>query len=230
MNNFIKIYENVLDDTFCDELVEIFATSPHTQTGSTGSGVDQNKKISTDLAMFRYPEYNDVLYKLMPQIGDQFVKYIKEYYFMIVSMFSLTVYHPKTKEPTLLTVENFEEVGLPQVHILMQQLFYILPPQMQKYDQVVGSYGYWHSETYPQLPKNDSLHRVLLYILYLNDVEEGGETEFFYQDVKIKPKKGSLVISPCYFTHTHRGNVPISNDKYILTSWLQFKDAQTLYK
>ncbi|MDB2562500.1 2OG-Fe(II) oxygenase [Sulfurimonas sp.] len=230
MSDFIKVYENTLDDQFCDELIALFENSPHKNIGYTGGGVDTNKKISTDLAMFRHEEYNDILFKLMPQIGDKLVEYIKEHYFMIVSMFSLNVYHPITKKPTLLTVDNFEEVGLPQVHILMQQLFYILPPQLQKYDKDKGNYGYWHSETFPELPNNNALHRVLLYILYLNDVEEGGETEFFYQDVKVKPKKGTLVIAPCYFTHTHRGNIPISDNKYILTSWLQFKEAKTIYK
>ena len=55
---------------------------------------------------------------------------------------------------------------------------------------------------------------------YLNDVSEGGETEFYHQKVKIKPEKGTLVIFPAYFTHLHKGNVPISNDKYILNFWL----------
>jgi hypothetical protein len=64
--------------------------------------------------------------------------------------------------------------------------------------------------------------RVMLVILYLNDVEEGGETEFLYQRKRIKPKKGTLLICPAGYTHTHRGNTPFSNDKYILTTWLEF--------
>lgn len=229
MNDFIKVYENVLDDDFCDELCNIFDESPYANMGQTGGGVDKEKKVSSDLALFRHQEYNDVLLKIMPKLGNSFVNYLQEFYTLIISMFSLNVYHPVSKEPTRLTAENFDEVGLPQLHILMQQLFYILPPQLQKYHKGVGNYAYWHSGTYPELGENHALHRVLLYILYLNDVEEGGETEFLYQNKKIKPKKGSLVIAPSFFTHTHRGNVPISNDKYILTSWMQFKDAKTLY-
>jgi hypothetical protein len=63
----------------------------------------------------------------------------------------------------------------------------------------------------------------------LNDVEEGGETEFYYQDKKIKPKAGRMVIAPSGFTHTHRGNVPTSNDKYILTSWVLFNPAEHIF-
>ena len=81
-------------------------------------------------------------------------------------------------------------------------------------------------------PKNtdcENLHRVLFFILYLNTVERGGETEFFYQKKCVYPKAGSVVIAPGGFTHTHRGNMPLSHDKYILTSWILFKRAEELY-
>ena len=62
-------------------------------------------------------------------------------------------------------------------------------------------------------------HRVLAWMIYLNDVEEGGETEFLYQQLKIKPRRNIAVIWPGSFTHLHRGNPPISGTKYILTGW-----------
>jgi len=61
--------------------------------------------------------------------------------------------------------------------------------------------------------------RILAWMVYLNDVEEGGETEFLYQQLKIKPKANTAVIWPAGFTHLHRGNPPISETKYILTGW-----------
>ena len=60
-------------------------------------------------------------------------------------------------------------------------------------------------------------------MFYLNDVKEGGETEFYHQKIKIKPKAGTLVLFPAGFTHTHKGNMPISNDKYIITTWLCYR-------
>jgi hypothetical protein len=39
-----------------------------------------------------------------------------------------------------------------------------------------------------------------------------------------------MVIAPAYFTHTHRGCVPVSNDKYILTSWILLNRAEQLYQ
>jgi hypothetical protein len=59
-------------------------------------------------------------------------------------------------------------------------------------------------------------------ILYLNDVEEGGETEFLHQGKRIKPTKGTLILAPASYTHAHRGNPPLSNDKIIITSWVEF--------
>ena len=62
--------------------------------------------------------------------------------------------------------------------------------------------------------------RTMAWMCYLNDVEEGGETEFLYQKIKVKPTKGTVVIWPGGYTHLHRGNPPMS-DKYIATGWYQ---------
>ena len=69
---------------------------------------------------------------------------------------------------------------------------------------------------------NDIYYRALVYIFYLNDVDEGGET-ILWNDYKIKPKAGSLLFFPASWTYPHKGNVPISHDKYIVTGWLYAK-------
>jgi hypothetical protein len=79
-------------------------------------------------------------------------------------------------------------------------------------------YHTWHSET----AGREYCTRILAWTLYLNDVEEGGETEFLYYPKRIKPKAGTFVLWPAGFTHTHRGNPPISNTKYIVTGWIEF--------
>jgi hypothetical protein len=55
--------------------------------------------------------------------------------------------------------------------------------------------------------------------MYLNDVEEGGETEFHYIPKRVTAKKGRILMFPAEFTHTHRGNAPLSNDKYVIATW-----------
>ena len=42
-------------------------------------------------------------------------------------------------------------------------------------------------------------------------------------------RKGRLIIAPAGFTHTHKGHVPASGDKYIATSWILFRRAEELF-
>lgn len=81
-----------------------------------------------------------------------------------------------------------------------------------------GGYHKWHCEQDSRQHSN----RVLAFMLYLNTVEEGGETEFLYQKRRVKAEAGRLVIWPSSFTHTHRGNPPLSDSKYIITGWVEF--------
>ena len=80
-------------------------------------------------------------------------------------------------------------------------------------------YHVWHCE---HDALSDGRDRILAWTLYLNDVEEGGETEFLYQSLRFKPKTGTFILFPAHFTHTHRGNPPLSGVKYIATGWIEF--------
>jgi prolyl 4-hydroxylase len=63
-------------------------------------------------------------------------------------------------------------------------------------------------------------YRHLFFITYLNTVEDGGGTEFFYQDRVCKSAKGKTIISPSDWTHAHRGVISPTEEKYIMTGWL----------
>lgn len=78
-------------------------------------------------------------------------------------------------------------------------------------------YHVWHCEQGTIATSS----RVMLVILYLNDVDQGGETEFLYQQKRVESRKGTLMICPGSYTHTHRGNPPLSGDKYIMNTWVQ---------
>jgi hypothetical protein len=93
----------------------------------------------------------------------------------------------------------------------------IEPPKVQRTEPGEG-YHLWHCETMGR----ETRDRVFAYMLYLNDVDEGGETEFLYQHCRYKPKKGDFLVWPGYFTHVHRGNPPISGHKYITTGWIEW--------
>jgi hypothetical protein len=78
-------------------------------------------------------------------------------------------------------------------------------------------YHVWHIE---HNKGRDYESRAFVFSVYLNDVEEGGETEFLHFSKRVKPKTGRIVIWPAAFPYLHRGNPPLSGEKYILTSWM----------
>jgi hypothetical protein len=86
-----------------------------------------------------------------------------------------------------------------------------------------GGFKVWHCErSNGQYPGSI---RHLVFMTYLNDVDDAGETEFYHQQVKIKPRKGLTVIWPADWTYTHRGIPSPSQEKYIITGWLSFLDG-----
>lgn len=65
--------------------------------------------------------------------------------------------------------------------------------------------------------------RQLVAIWYLNDVAgPGGETEFKYQQLKIKPEQGKMILFPPFWTHEHRGVTLEKGVKYLATTWVVF--------
>lgn len=90
--------------------------------------------------------------------------------------------------------------------------------KIQKTERGQG-YHKWHCEQ----ASYEVAYRMLVWTIYLNDVKEGGETEFLYQSERVKPTQGTLVFFPASWTHLHRGNPPLSNTKYIATGWYNFK-------
>ncbi len=81
-----------------------------------------------------------------------------------------------------------------------------------------GGYFVYHCEN-----DNPSVSdRVLAWMIYLNDVTDGGYTEFPNQKKKYKPRTGDVLVWPAYFTHTHRGITSKSQTKYIATGWVNF--------
>ena len=64
--------------------------------------------------------------------------------------------------------------------------------------------------------------RQLAVIIYLNSLEDGGETCFHRQDLKIKPVAGNALFFPPFWTHMHCGEIPRSGHKYIISSFIRF--------
>ena len=66
----------------------------------------------------------------------------------------------------------------------------------------------------------DQFKRILAWMIYLNDVKDGGYTEFPAQKKKFQPRRGDILIWPAYWTHPHRGVTSKTQTKYIITGWM----------
>tara|TARA_B110000438_G_scaffold137684_1_gene133004 strand:+ start:742 stop:1341 length:600 start_codon:yes stop_codon:yes gene_type:complete len=88
---------------------------------------------------------------------------------------------------------------------------------IQKYEQG-GHFASLHSER----TTLNTLHRLFAWMTYLNDVDDGGQTNFSHYGIKIKPTTGKTLIWPAEWTHAHTGEILKSGTKYIVTGWMLF--------
>jgi hypothetical protein len=229
VDDFLEIYDNALSAEQCAHILARFNASDKVKRGKTGQGVNTAKKDSYDLTISEHAEWNDISHMMMGAVQTHLQAYMNKYRMLLVGAMSPQVVHPGTGQPVELTIDNFDECGAPYVGELMRTMYRAGPLNLQKYLQASGGYHHWHSEIYPQNASCETLHRALLFQFYLNDVAEGGETEFYYQRRKVQARRGRLIIAPAGFTHSHKGHVASSGDKFIATSWILFQRAEALY-
>ena len=94
--------------------------------------------------------------------------------------------------------------------------FGLFQMRIQKTNQSEGFHVFHHENAHRL-----NFGRQVVFTLYLNDVDMGGETEFLYKSLRIEPKMGRLVLWPSTWTYLHRGNPPLSGSKYIMTGWVE---------
>ena len=124
-------------------------------------------------------------------------------------------YYGLLKHCLKLYQERFKEFSFP--------LGFGEPFNIQHYEPGEG-YLNWHCER----GMHQTYQRALVFMTYLNDVDDGGQTEFLYQEREIQPKKGLTVLWPTDFTHTHRGVVSPTQSKTIATGWYNYLDVRSI--
>ncbi len=227
MSELIEVYDGALSRGVCEVLIKQFEASHHIGPGHTGHGVDIRKKDSLDITISHHPEWRDTERRFQENVFGHLALYLNKYRSLLAGAQSFTISHPVTARQVELRLDNFDEVGVPHLLSLARLAYRIGQINIQKYLRGKGGYHHWHSEIYPE---GDALERVLLFQYYLNDVAEGGETDFLYQKRRIEPRAGRLIIAPAGFTHTHKGDVPISGDKLIATSWVLFQKSDVMLR
>jgi|TARA_B100001094_G_C18179880_1_gene800252 hypothetical protein len=191
--NFVEVYDNAVDKQTCENIIKHFE-----EVKNAGLSIDRQSKegvakLTKDTDMYDLTETPDLLpSNSITSANDKIIfQTFKEAFWNCYNQY-ITKYD--LTQTTTHTLDGYVKI-----------------------QKTVPGQGYhvWHWE-------QDSVHhghRLLLVMLYLNDVEEGGETEFLYQGIRVKPKQGSIMICPGSFTHTHRGNPPLTGEKYVMNTW-----------
>lgn len=104
--------------------------------------------------------------------------------------------------------------------------------QAQKYE--IGQYYKEHWDFFNPITEEYKTYcewmgqRTWTAMIYLNDVEEGGETYFKHLKLRIKPKKGTLVAWNNLYRNglpnmktLHEACPPVSGPKYVITKWFR---------
>ena len=181
----------------------MFDSDENKYQGVTYQGLNKNIKDTEDLIIPNIPEKSglDKWNKIHKFLEKELAKNIKEY----VKMLDNNVNMNHEKENTTLLYNTFNSDKLTNENFMIQ-----------RYTKQKGRYIY-HNDFLSNWEQKK--YRVVTFLWYLNTVEEGGETEFWGTH-KIKPEAGKLLLFPASWTFPHRGKMPISSDKYIITGWL----------
>ncbi len=189
-NDFIGVWENFMPGPLCDDIVAFCAEIFENSASYTGHPCDEMRVIASENS------YGGPLKR-----RDQ--AFLLNYHNMTIA-------------------RHVNQVLKSCVQHYMTEYFSLQHCSVTSYDIKVqktspgGGYNLWHHED------GDIRHanRELVWMIYLNDMPEGeAETEFLYQKKRFKPTKGTVLVWPAGFTHTHKGNTVLTEDKYILTGW-----------
>ena len=226
--DFIEVTPGALSPEACAAIVARLRGSRELQPGQVGGGVYPELKRSRDLSINDRADWADVVQQLNVAVYGGLMAYLRTYPQVLIA--PLMLQQPGTDgQLRRLVAEDF--AGMDDAHLgsLLQTCLRPGAINLQWYAAGEGGYPYWHCELFPRDGSAETLHRHLLWTIYLNDGFDAGETEFLFQQRKIAPRTGDLLIAPTAFTHTHRGNKPQNGDKFIATSWILFQRAETLY-
>ena len=226
--DFVEVYENALPADACAELVRAFEASGAAVPGRVGGGVLPDLKDSRDIHISGRPEWRDAENALNHAVFAGLLKYLRTYRFALIAPLMLQT---KAPDGTLrrIAADDFDAMSDDTLAGLVRAVLRPGAINLQRYTGGQGGYPYWHCELYPTDASAETLHRHVLWTIYLNDGFAAGETEFLYQQRRIVPKAGTLLIAPTAFTHTHRGNRPEGGDKVIATSWILFRRAEQMF-
>lgn len=182
LNDFIHVYDDVLNSSICNSLIEIFETYSDKQ-----ERIENNKRPNfTQFNLTQNSNLTDDINQIHKFLISIVFEYKKKYY------------------------EFVDSRCFPSDHAFEQF-------RIKRY----VNDGNDMFDAHVDVTDHESSRRFLSFMWYLNDVNDGGETVF--DDLIIKPKTGRMVVFPPLWMFPHVGNPPVSNSKYILSTYLHYK-------
>jgi len=194
-NNFIGIFPNIASKELCKRIIDRFEFVKETNSESRGKIISR--------------QGNEGVSKIKKEDSTYFLGEENTY-------FSADILLLKEFAEIMWVCYDIyaEEYGILE-GVARHKIAHIV--RVQKTEPGQG-YHVWHCDN----AGRNTANRLLVVSLYLNTIEEGGETEFLYQSIRVPPVEGTLVFFPAGWTHPHRGNPPLKGSKYILTTWLEY--------
>lgn len=187
--DLIKTYKNTITDDICNQIINMYNENTTIKIKGCTSA-GVNESVKKT-SDYLIDNNNHYWKDIDTLLYDTLNHYLNEYFQYLHSI-----------NYTTFNIDNIVDSGF----------------QIQKYEKNIGFFSY-HDDFHIINENNKNYYRMLVYIFYLNDVDEGGETIIF-DNHKISPKAGTLLFFPSFWTHPHKGNIPISHNKYIITGWI----------
>ena len=202
LETYFYINNKSLSNEICNDIIKYFDEETVSKyEGVTGGGLNKDIKDTLD---FQIPNKTQTDNKNSPwtkirgllekELNNNIKKYVKSI------------------NESITTVEERSS----QKYKVFDKFVSFDTMQIQKYQKLQGRYIYHNDFLYNLAEKK---YRVITFLWYLNTIEDGGETEF-WNTHKIKPEAGKLLLFPATWTYPHRGKIPISDNKYIITGWV----------
>ena len=182
LNDFVRVYDNVLPLSLCDILIDTFESSTHKEV------VDKDfKPFFTQLNLTKhYTDWSESLIMSALKCFSQYALDLRDWAHFL-----------KGNE---LAMEEF---------------------RIKRYNANTGEQFADHIDAC----NLESSKRYLSLLFYLNDDFSGGETVFHpgqFNQLEVKPKKGSVVVFPPTWQYPHAGLPLIEGTKYIMSTYMNF--------
>jgi hypothetical protein len=201
-NKYIYINENSLSRELCKDIINLFEVEEERYLGTTRNGVDKDIKDTTDYVInSEDKKWSKIHSFLKTELNNKLKSYLK-----------------KLNENDCINNTQQLSSKVEYNYFSGVTLFFNIF-MIQKYNKNCGRYIY-HNDSH--IDFSNKTNRVITYLWYLNDVNEGGQT-VIEDNIKITPTAGKLLLFPACWSYPHCGKIPISDNKYILTGWIYAK-------